>query len=148
MSPVFQNLRNSQKKQGIGVLLTIEPTKVKAVIKMDEKKRDQDVMAFLPLRPCRSAKKRVVYYTKSDSETESDEDSDKAPKKRSIKKKTNAIDSDINEFKLGPNADDEDESIAADTLPKSVSEEEEAPGWSILASTILEKESEDAEKDL
>jgi hypothetical protein len=37
----------------------------------------------------RSAKKRVVYFTKSDLETESDEDSDEAPKKRSFKKKAN-----------------------------------------------------------
>jgi len=47
----------------------------------------------------------------------------------------------------GPNADVEDESIAADTVPESVSEEEEAPGWSILPTTISEMESEDEEKD-
>jgi hypothetical protein len=41
-----------------------------------KKKRDQDVVAFLPPRPRRSAKKRMVYYTKSDSETEFDEDGD------------------------------------------------------------------------
>ena len=35
----------------------------------------------------------------------------------------------------------------ADTVPESVSEEEEAPGWSILPSTISEMESEDEEKD-
>jgi hypothetical protein len=59
----------------------------------------------------------VVYFTKSNSETESNEDIDKAPKKRSFKKKANAIDSNSNEFDLGPNTDDEDESIAADTVP-------------------------------
>ena len=39
-----------------------------------KKKRDQDVVDFLPQQPSRSAKKRVVYFTNSDSETESDED--------------------------------------------------------------------------
>jgi hypothetical protein len=59
----------------------------------------------------------VVYFTKSNLETESDEDIDKAPKKRSFKKKANAIDSNSDEFELGLNTNDEDESIAADTVP-------------------------------
>ena len=59
----------------------------------------------------------MVYFTKSNSETESDEDINKVPKKRSFKKKANAIDSNSNEFDLGPNTDDVDESIAADTVP-------------------------------
>ena len=52
--------------------------------------------------PSRSTKKRVVYSDKSDSELECNEDSNKAPKKRSFKKKANAIDSD--EFELRPDA--------------------------------------------
>jgi hypothetical protein len=52
--------------------------------------------------PSRSAKKRVVYFDKSDSELESDEDGDEAPKKRSFKKKANATNN--NEFELGPDA--------------------------------------------
>ncbi len=65
----------------------------------------------------------------------------------SFKKKANASESDSDEFELGPDAEDEDESIAADTVPESVSEEEEAPGWSVIPSTILKMESEDEEKD-
>ena len=61
---------------------------------------DSDVTAFLLQRPCLSAKKRTTYFTKSDSDTESDENSGKVPKKRSFKKKANAMDS--NEFELGP----------------------------------------------
>jgi hypothetical protein len=40
-------------------------------------------------RPSRSAKKRVVYFDKSDLELESDEDGNEAPKNRSFKKKAN-----------------------------------------------------------
>jgi len=42
----------------------------------------------------------VVYFDKSDSQLECDEDGDKAPKKRSFKKKANATNN--NEFELGP----------------------------------------------
>ena len=49
---------------------------------------DDQVAATSPPRPRRSAKKRVVYFTKSDSEMESDEDGDEAPKKGSAKKKS------------------------------------------------------------
>ena len=42
-----------------------------------------------------------------------------SPKKRSSKKKANAIDSDSDEFKLSPDTDDEDESIPANTVPES-----------------------------
>ncbi len=116
-------------------------------ISATNKKRDQDVVTFLLLRPPRSVKKMVVYFTKSDLELESEDDGDKAPKKRSFMKKASTIDSDRLEFELGPDADDEDESIAAYTVPESVSEEEESPGWSILPSTISEKKSEDEDKD-
>ena len=50
----------------------------------------------------RSAKKRVVYFDKSDLDLECDEDGDEAPKKRSFKKKANATNKD--EFELGPDA--------------------------------------------
>ena len=50
--------------------------------------------------PSRSVKKRVVYFAKSNSELGSDEDGNKAPKKRSFKKKANATNND--KFKLGP----------------------------------------------
>ena len=39
--------------------------------------------------PSRSAKKRVIYFDKSDSELESNEDDNEASKKRSFKKKAN-----------------------------------------------------------
>ena len=67
-----------------------------------KKKRDQDVAAFLPTRPHRSGKKRVVYFTKSDSETEPDEDNNEALKKRSFKKKANAIDNDMTSSSSAP----------------------------------------------
>jgi hypothetical protein len=110
----------------------------------DDDDDDQDVAAASPPRPRRSAKKKVVYFTKSDSETESDEDGNEAPKKGSAKKKADAsngkgrgkkaskggggkkrmsVDSDSDEFELGPDADDEDESIAADSESESESEE-------------------------
>jgi hypothetical protein len=73
-----------------------------------KKKRDKDDVALLPQQPSRSAKKRAVYFTKSDSELESEDDNIKAPKKRSFKKKANAINSNSNKFKLGPDADDEE----------------------------------------
>jgi hypothetical protein len=85
----------------------------------------------------RSAKKKVIYYTKSDSEMESEEDSaDEALKSRSFKKKVTgnngkgggtrvtkggggkkrmSADSDSDEFQLAPDAEDEDESIAVDS---------------------------------
>ena len=40
-------------------------------------------------RPSRSTKKRVDYFAKSDSELQSDEDGNEAPKKRSFKKISN-----------------------------------------------------------
>ena len=52
--------------------------------------------------PSRSVKKRVVYFSKSDSELGSDEDRDKAPKKKSFEKKANGTNND--EFELGPYA--------------------------------------------
>jgi hypothetical protein len=85
-------------------------------VSVTKKKRDQDNVALLPQRPSRSIKKRVVYFPKSDSETESDEDGNMAPKKRSFKKKANGIDSDSNEFELCPDADDEDDFIVYDTV--------------------------------
>jgi hypothetical protein len=94
----------------------------------------------------RSAKKKVVYYTKSDSEMESEEDSeDEAFKSRSSKKKFSgnngkgrgtrvtkggggkkrmSADSDSDEFQLGPDADDEDESIAVDSESDFESEDD------------------------
>ena len=39
-----------------------------------KKKREEDNVDFLHQRPCQSTKKRVVYFAKSDSELESDED--------------------------------------------------------------------------
>ena len=51
----------------------------------------------------RSVKKRVVYFVKSNSELGSDEDGDKAPKKKSFEKKANGTNND--EFvELGPYA--------------------------------------------
>ena len=55
---------------------------------MDYSDSDRKVPATKK-RPSRSAKKRVVYFDKSDLELESDEDGDEAPKKRSFKKKAN-----------------------------------------------------------
>jgi hypothetical protein len=49
-----------------------------------------------------------------------------SPKKRSSKKKANAIGSDSDEFKLGSDADDEDESIVANTIPESRSSKKKA----------------------
>ena len=72
-----------------------------------KKKRDQDVVDFFPQQPSRSAKKRVIYFTKSDSELESEDDGDEAPKKRSFKKKANATNSNSNKFELDTDADDE-----------------------------------------
>jgi hypothetical protein len=67
---------------------------------MDYSDSDRKVPVTKKL-PSRSVKKRVVYSDKSDSELECDEDSDKAPKKRSFEKKANATNND--EFELGPN---------------------------------------------
>ena len=81
---------------------TVEPTKEELTIEIDD---CSDLDRKVPVNkklPSRSAKKRVVYSDKSDSELECDEDSDEAPKKRSFKKKANAIDND--EFELGPDA--------------------------------------------
>ena len=52
--------------------------------------------------PSRSVKKRVVYFSKSDSELGSNEDGDKALKKKSFEKKANGTNND--EFELGPYA--------------------------------------------
>jgi hypothetical protein len=67
---------------------TVEPTKEEVSIKMDYSGSDRKVPATKK-RPSRSAKKRVVYFVKSDSELESDEDGDDASKKRSFKKIAN-----------------------------------------------------------
>jgi hypothetical protein len=79
---------------------TVEPTKEEATIEMDDcSDLDRKVPVTKKL-PSRSAKKRVVYSDKGDSELECDEDGDEAPKKRSFKKKANPIDND--KFELGP----------------------------------------------
>ena len=52
--------------------------------------------------PSRSVKKRVVYFAKSDLVLGSDEDGDKAPKKKSFEKIANGTNND--EFELGPYA--------------------------------------------
>ena len=81
---------------------TVEPAKEEVTIEMDD---CSDLDRKVPVNkklPSRSAKKRVVYSDKGDSELECDEDGDEAPKKRSFKKKVNAIDND--EFELGPDA--------------------------------------------
>ena len=67
---------------------TVEPTKEEGSIEMDYSDSDRKVPATKK-RPSRSAKKRVVYFDKSDSELESDEDGNEASKKRSFKKKAN-----------------------------------------------------------
>ncbi len=54
-------------------------------------------------QPSRSAKKRVVYFDKSDLELESDEDGDEAPKKRSFKKKANT-ENWVSDVKMGSKA--------------------------------------------
>jgi hypothetical protein len=80
---------------------TVEPTKEEVTMEMDGCISDRVVSSTKKL-PSRSVKKRVVYFAKSDSELESDEDGDEAPKKRSFKKKANATNN--GEFELGPNA--------------------------------------------
>jgi hypothetical protein len=55
---------------------------------MDYSDSDRKVPATKKI-PSRSAKKRVVYFDKSDSELESDEDGNEASKKRSFKKIAN-----------------------------------------------------------
>ena len=88
----------------------------------------------LKKRPSQSAKKRVVYFDKSDSDLESDENGYMRSKTKSFKKKANTTnsDSDSNEFELGPDADDEDKSIAHDTvLSEMESEDEEMMGLSL-----------------
>jgi hypothetical protein len=67
---------------------TVEPTKEEGSIEMDYSDSNRKVPATKK-RPSRSAKKRVVYFDKSDSELESDEDGNEASKKRSFKKKAN-----------------------------------------------------------
>ena len=80
-------------------------------------------------QPSRVAKKMVSYCDKSDSELEFDEDGYEQSKTKSFNKKANATDSDSDEFKLGPNADDEDKSIAYDTvLSELESQDEEMMG--------------------
>ena len=56
---------------------------------MDYSDSDRKVPATKK-RPSRSTKKRVDYFAKSDSELQSDEDGNEAPKKRSFKKISNA----------------------------------------------------------
>ncbi len=64
----------------------------------------------------RVAKETASYCDTSDSELEFDEDGYERSKTKSFNKKANATDSDIDEFELGPNADDKDESIAYNTM--------------------------------
>ena len=67
---------------------TVEPTKEEVSIKMDYSDSDRKVPATKKI-PSRSAKKRVVYFDKSDSELESGEDGNEPSKKRSFKKIAN-----------------------------------------------------------
>ncbi len=68
---------------------TLEPTKEKATIRMyDCSDSDRKVSATKKIHS-RSTKKRVVYFTKSDSELESDEDVNEASMKRNFKKTAN-----------------------------------------------------------
>ncbi len=66
----------------------VEPTKKEAYINMDYSDSDRKVPATKK-QPSRSAKKRVVYFDKSDWELESNEDGDEASKTRSFKKIAN-----------------------------------------------------------
>ena len=79
---------------------TVEPTKEEVTIKMDGCIDSDRVVSSTKKLPSQSVKKRVVYFAKSNSELGSDEDDNKAPKKRSFKKKANATNND--KFKLGP----------------------------------------------
>jgi hypothetical protein len=79
---------------------TVEPTKEEVTIEMDGCIDSDRVVSSTKKLPSRSVKKRVVYFAKSNSELGSDEDGNKAPKKRSFKKKANATNND--KFKLGP----------------------------------------------
>jgi hypothetical protein len=79
---------------------TVEPTKEEVTIKMDGCIDSDRVVSSTKKLPSRSAKKMVSYFAKSDSELESDENGDKAPKKRRFKKKANATNND--KFKLAP----------------------------------------------
>ena len=76
-------------------------------------------MDFFPQQPSRTTNKRVIYFTKNDLEQESEDDGDKAPKKRSFKKNANTTDSDSDKFELGPMDADDDMSIANGTVPES-----------------------------
>jgi hypothetical protein len=68
---------------------TTPTTKEKATIEMDNcSDSDRKVSATKKI-PSWSTKKRVVYFAKSNSELESDEDGNEASKKRSFKKKAN-----------------------------------------------------------
>jgi hypothetical protein len=91
--------------------------------KEEEASRKEAAAVALPSRPRRSAKKRVAYFSKRDSEME-DSDEGAKPKKRARRRVVASADkggkgdarmsigSDSGEFELGPGADDEDESIA------------------------------------
>ena len=91
--------------------------------KEEEASRKEAAAVALPSRPRRSAKKRVAYFSKRDSEME-DSDEGAKPKKRARRRVVASADkggkgdarmsigSDSGEFELGPGVDDEDESIA------------------------------------
>ena len=68
---------------------TIKPTKEKATIEMDDCSDSYRKVSATKKIPSWSTKKRVVYFAKSNSELESDEDGNEASKKRSFKKKAN-----------------------------------------------------------
>ena len=80
-------------------------------------------------QPSRVAKKTVSYCDTSDSELEFNEDGYERSKTKSFNKKANATNSDSDEFKLSPDADDEDKSLVYDTvLSEMESEDEEMIG--------------------
>ena len=76
------------------------PNDNNTTIEMDDCIVSNGEVSTTKKQPRRSAKKRVVYFDKSDSDLECDEDGNEAPKKRSFKMKSNATNND--EFKLGP----------------------------------------------
>ncbi len=89
----------------------------------------------------------MVYFTKSNLELESEDDGDEAPKKRSFnKKKANATDSNSDKFDLGPNADDENKYITANTLLESVSEAEDEEKGSKVSPPV-DEDNEDENLD-
>jgi hypothetical protein len=89
-------------------------------------------------RPSWVAKKTVSYCDTSESELEFDENGYERSKTKSFNKKANATDSDIDEFELGPDADDEDDSIAYDTM---LSEMESAEDGDVEESMDFDEDS-------